>query len=100
MKELPIRVVRDRLWAYLLRRDILRGVYFYSPVEWKAKGEDMAVGASLHIVMDSSPLMGIANSLDEDLNGFLEAMGWYYELGFEWSMHLYPLSVHACAKDN
>jgi hypothetical protein len=106
---LPVHRLRADFERWLVERQCDRGVCFYSAKEWAEKGETMADGAALHLVIEASPLFSLVNTYWDDfpggvetaqaalndLNDFLESRGYFYELGYAWSMHLYPISDRA-----
>lgn len=64
------------------------------PDEWAAKGETMGEAALLHLTFDNNlilidPLM--ESEPLSDLRDLIESRGYFVELGYSWSGHLYPL---------
>ena len=92
--------LRTELQAWITERNLGRGVRFYTSHEWfDEKGESIGRGAVLHAVIEESPLCAMLNhysedlpvgvkSTEEELNEFLAERGFYWELGFVWSLHV------------
>jgi len=96
MLEAPIEIVKAELIEWIEKNE-LEVCHFYSRHEWEVvKGEDMAKGASLTINIESSPLYTMFNygqdsRLLEELTAILEKHGYYWELGFSWSLHFWKI---------
>src|ERR1043166_483750 len=75
------------------------GLVFYSADEWKAKGETMGADSLMTFLIEGSPLQTIfgghvgpelENKATEELNRILEQFDCWFELGYAWSVHVYP----------
>jgi hypothetical protein len=94
-KCLGIERLRNAIDAWLSNND-MRAVRWYTAKEWEAKGEEMCEGASLHAVMEESELSGLLGychdqELWNDFNDLVTVHGYWFELGFSWSVHFYEV---------
>jgi len=69
---------------------------FYSPVDWKARGEDYGHTSELVVVYDGGDI-GVYfdrfgyTTLRDEMNAALEAAGYYYEPATCWYGCVYPI---------
>jgi ubiquitin-protein ligase len=83
---------------YLSKKKLNHDARVYKQAEWQARKEKYGNEAVLTITTEG-PLYSLLNdgswpeAAEEitDLNSFLESMGVYWELGYAWSVHLYPI---------
>jgi ubiquitin-protein ligase len=88
---------RRAIEQYLQSRELSHDSHVYTQEEWRARGEKYGNEAPLTITTEG-PLYALLNrgdwetAADElaDFNRFLESLGLYYELGYAWTVHLYP----------
>ena len=94
--------IRVDITSWLLRNDMMTDdVHFYTRSEWALRGEPYGRDSVLAMTFEGSPLYHILNDtlddratsarLFEELCALLKSHGYYYELGYSWSMSLYPL---------
>lgn len=98
----PVEELQAKVAAYLREHEGFdRGTRFYSREEWQARGEEVAADAPLTLLIEESALSHILNwcedaeligQTEEELSNLLEPLGYYYELGYTWTMHFYPIS--------
>jgi hypothetical protein len=86
--------VKTAVEKWLKERELFRDTRVYTREEWRERGEPYGNGAVATIATEG-PLYAIMNYGEaprtlELLIGFLEKMGLWYELGYAWSIHLYP----------
>jgi len=88
---------RRAVEQYLRSHDLSHDSHVYTQEEWRARNERYGNDAVLTIVTEG-PLYALLNRGDwetaarelEEFNRFLETLGLWYELGYAWSVHLYP----------
>ena len=88
---------RRAIEQFLQSRGLSHDSHVYSQEEWRARGEKYGNEAPFTITTEG-PLYALLNrgdwetAADElaDFNRFLESLGYYYELGYAWTVHLYP----------
>lgn len=101
---LPVERLRDDFGRWLADRHFDRGVKFYTQEQWAARGEQLCLDAAITVLIEESPLFALLNTYWEDFPGdpqsaladledFLESRGYWYDLGFTWSLHLYPVEA-------
>ena len=97
-------VAPSQQWAkkaveqYLQSRELDHGSSVYTGDEWHARGERYGKG-SVVTVTTEGPLGHLLNGYVEegseelinDWDRFLKTLGLYWELGYAWSVHLYPI---------
>lgn len=92
MKTVPVETLREAIDRWLADNE-LGGITWYSPDQWEARGEVVGDCAILHASIDGSTLGWILNNMWEpfysDFVDLLKCHGYWHELGFSWSMHLY-----------
>ncbi|HFF3789678.1 hypothetical protein [Enterobacter hormaechei] len=78
-------------WA--IKDSLLHDATFYSQAEWLSRGEDMHDDALLVLTIDSSGLYHLLNyGCDtEEFEDLVESFGFYYEMGYAWSLGFYAL---------
>lgn len=74
----------------------LTDVHFYSPKEWKDRGEQFGDGALASVTFEGELYDAINNNefgtnIAEKIRSDLEQHNLYYEQGYAWSMHIYPI---------
>jgi ubiquitin-protein ligase len=79
---------------WLRKHDLLYDTKVYTPDEWLARGEKYGERSLLTITTEG-PLYDMMNDgwnprLYEKFQAFLTSIGIWYELGYAWSIHLYP----------
>lgn len=90
--------LKKEIGLYLKSKKLDPNSEIYTHEEWAARGEKHGRDAMLTIVTEG-PLGRLLNYGDrpgaekelEDWNAYLESLGLWWELGFSWSIHLYPL---------
>jgi hypothetical protein len=103
-KALPADRLRADVEVWLADHDHdPRRVRFYTPAEWAARGETMGDGATLHLNVEDSALCALVNypedypgdaeADEQDFIDLLASRGYWYEIGFTWRLHFYPLEV-------
>ncbi len=75
-----------------------RDVWVHSNEEWKARGETMGDNSVLTIACDG----GFCSALNQDvcmdkkpfrdLRDLVESHGYFFEMGYHWTLHLYPIN--------
>jgi hypothetical protein len=95
----PAAQLQQRLDDWLVGRDLVDGVRYYAREAWRARGEPYGNDAELTLTLDGATLYGVVNHTatnaawafreDDALHKYLEELGYYYELGYAWSLHLY-----------
>ncbi len=94
--------IRVDIIGWLLRNEIPpEDVNFYTRSDWALRGEQYGRDSVLAATFEGSPLYHVLNDtsndratsarLYEELCALLAAHGYYYELGYSWSLSLYPL---------
>jgi hypothetical protein len=90
--------VRQKILDWLQDYDISTSmVHVYTQDEWRARNEPYGNDAAYTITMEGE-LYTIMNNptgpedvrLSQEFVAFLESLGFEYEMGFAWSIHLYP----------
>ena len=78
-------------WA--IKDGLLNDAKFYSNKEWNARGEEVHEDALLVLTIDSSGLYQLLNlGCDtEEFDDLVESFGFFYEMGYAWSLGFYPL---------
>lgn len=76
----------------------LRGdARIYSAEEWADRGEPYGRTSALTLTIDGSPLYMALNhgepswDIMEELDAIANRHGYWWELGYAWSVHFYPL---------
>jgi len=82
--------------AFCKKHDVELGcTSIYSKEEWNDRGEIYGLGADFTIASEDEFLSRIEYSSNWDFqtnfHEFLESIGYWYEQGYHWSFHLYPL---------
>jgi hypothetical protein len=99
MAKLPhVSDVPNAVWAWLEKKKVTYDANLYTPEAWAARGETYGQG-SLFTITSEGPLNHIINDPQgradmkfiQDFGAFLGKLGIYYEQGFSWSLHFYPL---------
>jgi ubiquitin-protein ligase len=83
---------------YLRRRHLHHGATVYTPGEWEERGERYGEHSVLTITTEG-PLGELLNYADgegaqeelADWEAFMKSLGLWWELGYAWSVHLYPV---------
>ncbi len=89
--------VKEEIEAYLKAKDLAFDSHVYLREEWRERDEKYGNDAVITITTEG-PLGRLLNYGDwsgaeeelEDWNRFLEERGLWWELGYAWSVHLYP----------
>lgn len=75
---------------------VLRGdARLYTKSEWRKRGEPYGNNAVCTLVIDGSPMYDVLNyggsgwQISERFHDMLGELGYWYELGFAWSVHIY-----------
>ena len=85
--------------AWLEYRDLRpEKCLFHTDDEWSnGRGETMASGAKLHANIEECRLSSMtsygwdSDELEEEFDALLEKHGYYYEIGYSWSIHFWCL---------
>jgi len=89
----------NEIWAWIVKNDLHGDAQLYSADQWKARKERWGRD-SLFTIITEGPLYDLLNSyyshpyadrLRRQLGQIMKKNGVYYELGFAWSMHFYPI---------
>src|SRR3954464_5943131 len=94
----PILKLREALEAYWREQNVWGpDIGFYTPEEWfQQRGETMGSGGLLHVTFEG-PLNHAMNMYDgqfdvaEGTRALCERFGYWFEMGYAWTMHLYRL---------
>lgn len=91
-----VRKLRRVVDKFLDDRHLRGDAKLYSKTEWKERGEPYGNEAALTLVIDGSPMFEALNCGEgngwKTMEAFQEAVescGFWYELGFAWSVHFY-----------
>jgi hypothetical protein len=78
-------------------RDLAGDALWYSATEWRDREEDYGNDAALTLVIDGSPMYPVLNlthpadhATYEEFSRCVESLGYWFELGYSWSVHFYP----------
>ena len=89
--------LKTAIMGWLRRKKLDHDVGFYTAEQWAARGEEYGQG-SVATITTGPDLHGVVNhyyedsfELEEQFKAKLETLGLYPELGYAWSVHLYPL---------
>lgn len=82
---------------YLKAHDLSHDSHVYTREKWRERNEKYGNEAELTITTEG-PLYALLNRGDwetaaeelDDFNRFLDSLGLWYELGYAWTVHLYP----------
>jgi hypothetical protein len=86
-----IRILNE----WLASHEYMKGdAKIYTTQEWRDRGEKYGRGAFCTLTLDGSPLYNMVNymempKLHEEFQEMLRKNGFYYDLGYAWSMHIY-----------
>ncbi len=85
--------MKSALTEWAIKEGLFHDAQFYSCKQWNDRGEKIQNDALLVLVIDSSGLYNLLNGGNdtEELEDLVESFGFYYELGYAWSMGFYPL---------
>lgn len=96
----PTARLRDEFMEYLRKSyDSVLDVRCYFPEEWRRRGERYGEGALLTATIEGHPLSRDLNGYSEDkgarrryeaFDRWCEERGYFWELGYSWSLHFYP----------
>lgn len=82
---------------YLRRWGVGGDNHFYTPKEWQDRGEEVGLYADLTLTCEGE-LNHLLNGYVRDYRGIvadlensLKKVGYWYELGYAWSVHFYKL---------
>lgn len=82
--------------AWLKYRKLEGDHHFYSPEAWCARKEGIGECASLTLITEGPLYRAMngwtkkCNAIQEELRRLLERHGYYYDMGYRWSLHFYP----------
>ena len=85
-----------RIEGWLREHDLLdRDLHFYNREAWCERGEQYGRTADLTLTLDGAMLYDVVHSSSfavthDAFVEFLATLGYWYEIGYMWSMHLYP----------
>jgi len=90
--------IPNAVWAWLVKKGVTYDAHLYTPAAWMARGEKYGQGA-LFTITSEGPFAHTINDPQgradakfiEDFSAFLAKLGIYYEQGFSWSFHFYPV---------
>lgn len=90
------------LYDWLRRKKVLNDLAIYTQWDWRVReGQDaIGAGAPITITAEGNELMYGLNygetkfqrKLVDEFTAFVEERGYYWELGYSWSCHLYPIT--------
>ncbi|MEJ4046917.1 hypothetical protein [Erwinia sp. SLM-02] len=85
--------MRKAITEWAIKDSLLHDARFYSRSEWNSRSEEMHDGALLVLTIDSSGLYHLLNGGcdTEEFDDLVESFGFYYEMGYAWSLGFYPL---------
>lgn len=100
---LPVEKVFEDIKAWCVGRNMVPPKYCYTKEQWKARGETMCNDSHGTIIIEDCDLFAPVNgpgaedpedqpaldALLADFTDLLNTRGYYYELGYQWTMHLY-----------
>ena len=74
----------------------LTDVSFYSPKEWDARGESVGQGSLASVTFegelyDAMNYNEFGSNIAEKIRNDLGEYGLYFEQGYAWSLHVYPI---------
>lgn len=90
----PVDKLRDAVDRWLIRNGF-HPITWYTPEQWRTKGEDICIDADLHAVIDGDFAAVVDRAATDefaDLDDLFRSYGYWLERGFAWSIHLYPLT--------
>ena len=99
MSKQPIAMLKnlERMKTVLTEWLIVEGLYgdacFYSIEDWTAREEKYGTDSLLILTIDGSALYTLLNygGDTDEFDDLVESFGFYYELGYSWSMGFYPI---------
>ncbi len=94
------RAVKVEVEKYLKKNKLSHESHVYTQEEWRERGEEYGNDAVATIATEG-PLYDLLNNGDwpgasseiRSFEEFLTGLGLWYELGYAWSAHLYPLET-------
>jgi hypothetical protein len=93
-----IKTIQEQLVSFLRSHELYEMVDFYDQAAWRARGEDVGRSAILTMTFEGPVyrIMNYPNDKIEDkwqqaIYDIIEDFGCMAELGYAWSMHIYPL---------
>lgn len=105
MERTSAAVLIIELQRWLEKKKLTSGAILYTQWDWRimepitGRGQGIGVNAPVTLTMEGSALgyslsYGPESAADrrlvEEFNAFLEERGYYVEVGYTWSFHLYP----------
>jgi hypothetical protein len=89
----PLRAMQSELKRYWKNNKLLTAdVHFYSRKEWEDRGEDYGQDSELSVTYEG-PLnteLNYGNGRVYEATRQIAEHGYWFEMGFAWSMHFYP----------
>lgn len=84
--------MKSAIYEWAIKEGILDDAQFYSNQEWNARREKIHNDALLILTIDSSGLYNFFNGGcdTEEFEDLVESFGFYYEMGYAWSIGFYP----------
>lgn len=66
--------------------------WFYTPAEWRARGEKYLRDSKLVFAADNQliALMSVGSGFEDELQELAEGFGYYFEFGEQWNFGFYP----------
>jgi len=94
-----VQMLAAQIQQYLVQNKLDYDSGIYTQEQWRARGEQYGTDAVLTITTEG-PLYDVLNfhggastyREEEKFRSFLEKLGYYYELGYAWSVHIYPIN--------
>ena len=95
MKKEQIDILRETFEEWLQIEGFDYDFSFYSPSDWKARGEEILCDAELIFVFENQ-LLFILNytgptEIEDELRDLARGFGYYFEIGDVWNIGFYPL---------
>lgn len=91
-----VEKLRFGVQEWLIRHELDHDISFYTPEEWRARGEEYCTDSKLILVFEGnlfSVMNGYTDSykLYDEFDRFVRGFGYYFDLGNAWNMGFYPL---------
>ena len=95
-QRVSVQELERKVQAWINYRELGR-VRFVSKADWQKRGETVCPNAELTMITEEAQRLvhSLNYEIDDELwaefDKLLERLGYWFELGFVWSVHFYPL---------
>ncbi|HAX5242420.1 TPA: hypothetical protein JZG60_004707 [Escherichia coli] len=92
--------MKNAISEWAIKEGLWHDAQFYSNKEWNERGEKIHDDALLVLTIDSSGLYNLLNGGcdTEEFEDLVESFGFFYEMGYAWSIGFYPLEDYDYAR--